>query len=314
MKWFAAAVLGFVLAFLPALAFADNGDKADDVLVRIRGDVVIASGERVGSVVVIDGDAVIDGEVDESVTVINGNAIVSGKVGGNLTVISGDIDLKTAARVNNVFSIRGDLVRAEGATVTGEIRERDNFEIAAGIAAVFSLLFWLGMSVAVVAAGLVFAAVGGHQLKRSAETMTGDAVGVLVGVVFVWVAIPVVAGVAMATLIGIPLGIGLLLFLLPALWFLGYIVAGARLGGALVGLTGRTAGEHPYAATTVGLVLLQLAVLIPVLGALVALFAGIWGAGAIAIGAYRAAGGRGFAPTPTTPAPQPPTPAQEVTA
>ena len=35
---------------------------------------------------------------------------------------------------------------------------------------------------------------------------------------------------AMLTLVGIPLGLGVLLLVLPALWFLGYIVAGARLG------------------------------------------------------------------------------------
>jgi hypothetical protein len=35
-------------------------------------------------------------------------------------------------------------------------------------------------------------------------------------------------------------------------------------------------------------------VLVPGIGGLVALFAGLWGAGALAYSAYRAAGGRGF--------------------
>ena len=47
------------------------------------------------------------------------------------------------------------------------------------------------------------------------------------------------AVLAMITLVGIPLEIGLLAFLLPGLWFLGYIVAATRLGGFLAGLSGR---------------------------------------------------------------------------
>jgi hypothetical protein len=127
--------------------------------------------------------------------------------------------------------------------------------------------------------------------------MTRDAVSAIVGVVFLWVAVPAIAGVAIVTLIGIPFGVGLLVFALPALWFIGYIVAGARLGSALVGLTGRATGDHPFAATTLGLALLQLLVLVPVLGALIVLFAGVWGAGAVAVIAYRAPGGKDFTPT-----------------
>jgi hypothetical protein len=305
MKWLATAAFALSLALFPSLALADDGGEADDVLVRVRGDVHVAKGETVGSVVVIDGNATIEGKVDKSVTVINGNAVISGEVGGNLTVVSGNIDLAGASRVNNVFSIRGNLIRAEGATVTGEVRERDNVRFLGQIGAVFSFLFWVAMTIAVVIAGLVFAAIGGRQLSQSAEAMTTDAVNAIVGVVFVWVAIPAIAVVAMITLIGLPLGLGLLLFVMPTLWFLGYIVAGARLGAALVGLAGRESGVHPFAATTVGVVLLQIVVLIPVLGAIVALLAGVWGAGAVAVSAYRAAGGKGFTPAAATPGAQP---------
>jgi hypothetical protein len=311
MKRLTAAAILFALLLIPGTAYADDGAKGEDFILHVRGDVRVAQGEKVGAIVVIDGNAVIEGEVDESVTVISGNATVTGRIGGNLTVISGDIDLKSAAHVNNVFSIRGDLTRAEGATITGEVRERDSFGVAAALAAAFSIIFWLGLTIAAVVAGLIFAAVGGRQLQRSAQAMTGDAIGTIAGVVFVWVAVPTIAVVAIATLIGIPLGLGLLLFLLPALWFLGYIVAGARIGSLIADITGRGPGDHPYAATTLGLVLLQLLVLIPVLGALIALFAGVWGAGAIACHAYRSAGGKGLpAPDASKSEHQPPAPAQ----
>jgi hypothetical protein len=293
MKWLLAPIAAFLLAFIPSLAYAEDGVD-EDVLVRIGADVHIAQGERVGTVIVIDGDALIEGEVAEAVLVISGNATVSGEVSGELTVISGDIILPATAQVKNVTSIRGNIERAQGSLVTGDIHEQDEFGLAGLAAAVFSILFWIGITVALVAAGLIFAAVGGRQLREAAQRMTGDAVSVIIGAVFVAVAVPFLAFVAMATLIGIPLGIGLLIFLLPALWFLGYIVAGARLGGALVGLTGRGGGDHPYAATVLGIILLQLLALVPLIGVLVALIAGLWGAGALAYSAYRAAGGKGI--------------------
>jgi hypothetical protein len=83
-------------------------------------------------------------------------------------------------------------------------------------------------------------------------------VNTILGVVFVWVALPIIAALAIVTLIGLPLGLGVLIFLLPALWFLGLIVAGTRLGLAIVKVSGRESGEHPYLASFVGLLILQL--------------------------------------------------------
>jgi hypothetical protein len=146
------------------------------------------------------------------------------------------------------------------------------------------------MTVSVILAGLVFAAFGGRQLTVAARNMT-DAVGSVLGAVFVWIAVPFLAVLAIMTLVGLPFGIGLLVFLLPALWFLGYIVAGARLGGWLVGLAGGETGGRPYLAVALGLLILQLIVLLPVVGGIVVALAGAWGAGALAITIFRGAGG-----------------------
>jgi hypothetical protein len=306
MKWLLAPILAFFIAFIPALAFAEDGQD-EDVLIRVGADVRIAAGERAGTVIVIDGNAFIDGEVADTVLVIDGNATLTGEVSGQLTVISGDIDLQPTARVKDVSSIRGSILRSEGALITGEIRERDNFEWFGAAAAFFSILFWAALTVALIGAGLIFAAIGGRQLREAAQRMTGDAVNTIIGVVFVVVALPLIAVLAMITLIGVPFGIGLLVFLLPALWFLGYIVAAARLGSALVGLRNKGPSDHPYAATVLGIVLLQLLVLVPVLGVLVALLAGLWGAGSLAFSAYKAAGGRSLeASGPSTMSPPQP--------
>jgi hypothetical protein len=280
-----------VLALSPGLAQAEDGVD-EDVLIRVGADVRIAPGERAGSVIVIDGDAIIEGEVANSLLVIGGNARVSGQVGADLTVISGDVDLLSGAQIHNLISVEGNVTRASDASVTGDIRESDGFMLAGWIIAAISVLFWLGITVALIGAGLIFAAIGGRQLREGAQRMTGEVVGVIVAAVFLVVAAPVIAAVSMATLVGIPFGIGLLVFLLPALWLLGYIVSGARLGGTLVGLASKGSGDHPYAATVLGIILLQLIILIPGIGILVALAAGLWGAAALLVGAFKAAAGR----------------------
>jgi hypothetical protein len=307
MKRFLGLLFALVIALFPSTASAQEGDD-DDVLVRIGADVAVPRGERVGSVIVVDGNAQIDGEVANLVLVIDGDAVVTGEVSGDLVVVSGDIDLQGAAMVKNVTSVRGDLTRSPESTISGDVEERDGFGFLSAAAIVFSILFWLGLTVALIVAGLIFAAIGGRQLRDAAARMTQEPVNVVVGAVIVLFVIPILAGIAAVTIIGIPLAIGLTLFLLPALWFLGYIVAGTRLGGALVGLAGRGGGEHPFAAAALGILLLQIALLIPVLGLLVALAAGLWGAGSLLAGAFKAATGRGFESpgAPAGPAPQAP--------
>jgi hypothetical protein len=93
------------------------------------------------------------------------------------------------------------------------------------------------------------------------------------------------------------------------MWFFGYIVAGAALG-KLILHRGDNAGR-PFVATTLGLVLLQLGLIVPVIGGIVAMVAGAWGAGTLTYLAYRAAGGKGFSPEgPSAPvATQTPSPA-----
>jgi hypothetical protein len=305
MKWFLAPIVLLALLF-PSVASADDGREGEGLLMRVTGDVTIARDQVVSNVLVIDGTVTVDGTVEDSLTVISGTAVVNGTVRGELTVISGTLNLNTGAQVNELNLISSDLVRADGITVTGAISQHDGIEVPTGLIAALSVYFWAAMTLAVVAAGIVFAGIAGRQLNEASQTVTGDPLNALLGTAFVWVGVPIVAVLAMLTIVGIPLGLGILLFVLPVLWFLGYIVAGAWLGKLILrrGETG-----HPLAATALGLVLLQLGLLVPVVGGIFAAIAGIWGAGALTYRAYRAAGGKGFngeGATPTAPAPTTP--------
>jgi hypothetical protein len=294
MKWVIGLVLALPFIVIPATASAQSPQDDDDFNLRINGDVTIAEAESVNSVVVINGDLTVEGEVTDFALVIGGDAIVSGSVGGDLTVISGDINLASTAVVDNLNSIRGDINRASGATVLGDVNERDSFRFLWWAAGLFSILLWLGLTIAVIASALIFAAFGGRQLSAASRGMTGALVNTIIGGVFLWVGVPILAGIAIATIVGLPLGLGILLFLLPTFGFLGYLVAGTRLGMWLLGLGGREAGDRPFLAAGLGMLALQLLVLIPVLGIAIALLAGIWGGGALAFRLYHNAGGKDF--------------------
>lgn len=155
------------------------------------------------------------------------------------------------------------------------------------------------MSVAVVIAGLVFAAIAGHQLSTATEVLTGQLAYSILGAVAIGIGLPLVAVLAFLTVVGIPFGLALLFLVLPLLWLLGYLVAGTRLGLALFELAGRRPPSgHPYVAATLGLIVLQIVVLVPFAGWAIGLLAGMWGSGALAVAAFRA--WRGMPGPPST--------------
>jgi hypothetical protein len=93
---------------------------------------------------------------------------------------------------------------------------------------------------------------------------------------------------AMGTVIGIPIGIGIFLFILPALGFLGYLIVGIRLGDYILGvIRGRDEAWHPYLAALVGLVILLFFGTVPILGSILSPVAAMLGAGALVLLAWR---------------------------
>jgi hypothetical protein len=292
-KWL--FLLAILMTVWPAAASAQGPDERDDdsVVIRIHSDGVVAAGESVDTLAVVNSDAVIDGTVEGSLFVLHGDATIRGTVVDSVVVVSGDVHLEDGARVRNVHSVRGDVFRDPGATVSGKVYERD---YRAGWAAlgVFSVVLWIGVTIAAIVAGIVFALIGGRQLTSAAINMTGDVVNSIVGAVLLWVGLPILAVIAFVTVVGLPLGLGILLFVLPAAGFLGYLVAATRIGTLITNKLDRGNGDHPVLAVLLGVLILQVLLIIPFAGWLVVLLASLWGAGALAFTAYRGAGGHGF--------------------
>ena len=217
-RYVLATLAGLLLALLPSVILAADGDRRGFIL-RVDGDVTLARGESVGSVVVINGDAHIDGSVRDALVVVKGTATITGSVDQSVTVVDGTLNLRSGSSVKDVNLVRSDLNRDEGAAVSGAIHRRENI-VFRGAWLLFSVVLWAGTTIAVIVTGLVFAASGGHQLRTSARSLTESAVSTIVAAFALWIGAAVLGVVLFVTVVGIPLGIGLLLFVLPALWFL----------------------------------------------------------------------------------------------
>lgn len=269
------------------LALAADQDQPDSgrVIFVTGGDVEIRTDERADAVVVISGNAEIAGTVN-TLFVVDGTATVTGATLETVGVINGTVDLAEGSSVTgDVLQLNSTVERADGVEIGGTVKDIAGdvagFAIFIGFAA---LAIWIGFGIATILVGLLVAALAARQ-ARSATTLISREPGTtfLVGLLAI-VVTPIVAGLAMATIIGMPAGFGLLLVIWPAAAFIGYIVAAIWLGEWLLGRRdGTVRAERPYAAATIGLLAAFVLGLIPIVTAVLSIF----GLGAVVLAAWR---------------------------
>ncbi len=288
----AAALVASSAVLAPAALAADPITHSGRVLISTEGDVVVPAGEQADVVIVVNGTARIAGAVN-TLVVVDGAASLEG------------------ARLETVVAVRSSVEVLAGTIVQGEIKRLDstvhqgaNAQVMGGITdlsadllavgAVLApalLLIWLGFGLATIAAALIVAALAARQIREaealiSHEPLLTGAVGLLATIV-----LPVTAIVLMATLIGLPLGFGLLFGVLPLVAFTGYIVAAIWTGEWILRRTSSAPQrQRPYLAAMLGVLTLGALGLVPVLGIVVAI-ASMLGFGAILRVAFRTARG-----------------------
>jgi hypothetical protein len=291
------AVSILLIGVLPVMAQTDLDLDRDDgsVLVGVRNDVTLASGETADGVVVIQGAALIEGAakavfaVDADVTVSGAGASVEDifTVGGTLTIENG-------ASVEDVAYV--DTAVTGGELVTGQIRDAEvDFAGAAAwlgtILVVGLFVVLLGWLIATLAAALLLIAFGTSQARRAAANIGGDTLKTIFAGLLMILLPWIVIGLLFVTVVGIPLAIGLAL-----MWgfvaFLGWLVAGLWLGQAL--LRGSRTAARPYGAAFVGTLVLILISFIPFVGPLMSFL----GLGAVTLAGWRVLRGGGTPPMP----------------
>ena len=291
------ALVTVALAILRAPARALAQENTDDVYVRVNGTVDLADDESVDTLVAVNSGADVAGTVRDTLVIVNETATVAGEVDRDAIVVNGTLHLEPTARIGgDVVLINGELSQDGGAEIAGSVVERSGAAMGAEfrrVTAAVSFVAWLGMTLLFAVVALVWAAVGGRQLSEIAGLLGARPGLAAVAAVIFWIAIPIIAFVAFVTVIGIPIGITLLLVVLPLLWGLGYVATATRLGFFLDDLRHTTPDlAHPYLEAVLGIVIFQLIGLIPIVGGIVIALAGLFGAGAIVVHAWRRVGTR----------------------
>ncbi|MEA2141636.1 MAG: hypothetical protein QOI64_66 [Solirubrobacteraceae bacterium] len=266
-----------ICCLLPAAtASADATADGDDRIVVV-GSVLVDRDETAGDVWVGDGDVTVRGTVTGDVFVVDGDVTIRGTVEGSVITVAG---LATLGRAGVV---EGDLVYADkepvqtpGSKVGGDVQKFD-----VGDAGILGAIAWfIGITISMFLLGLILLLLAPRAADAIARTAKAKAL-VSFGVGFLaFFLIPIIAVAALFTVVGIPLGIILLLLVLP-LYAISYVTAAFALGRRII------KGSR-ILAFLVGLVILGLLSLIPIAGGLIGLLAVMFGLGLLLMTLFRA--------------------------
>jgi hypothetical protein len=276
------------------------------VLVSVGGDVTLPAGDQADVLVVVNGTATIEGDVRTLVTV-EGSAILTGASVDTIVAVDSSVELNPGTVVTGDISTFESQVHQVGdAVIQGEVSDIGGRLFAVGmILAPAVILFWIGLGLAMLVAGLLLAGLASRQVRMAEQVISREpilaAVVGLVGLVF----FPIVAVLLIVSIVGAPLGLAVLLQVWPLLAFVGYLVAGIWIGEWFLGrFQPGVVRDRPYLAALLGVVLLQMVGLVPVLS-IIAAIASLFGFGAILVLVWRTLISRPTVPTVTAPTPAP---------
>jgi cytoskeletal protein CcmA (bactofilin family) len=284
-------VLTVLILGLAAPAWAQAGQDSEAFVV-LSGRADVPEGQQVGDLVVFHGSATVDGTVEGSLTAFDAPVTISGRVNGDVTVFNGRVELQRGANVTGDVVSQQAPVVASGATIGGtttRLQTRTNWN---GFGWVGRVGWWLAVSVSTLVIGLVLVWLlgrGADRVLEAGRTRVGPAIGLGLLVFF---GLPILAGLALVTVVGIPLGLVVLAALL-LIYALGYSASAWVLGRSIL----RRPGAW-VVAFLAGWAILRVVALIPILGGLVWFAAVVFGLGALAVAIWYARGpGRAAAPT-----------------
>ncbi|HVF08034.1 MAG TPA: hypothetical protein VNC60_05605 [Actinomycetota bacterium] len=266
---------------LPAAAQTTGSVSDDDDQIVLHGSLQVADGETVGAAVIFDGPAIVDGTVRESLVVFNGSVEISGAVRKDVVVFNGDVIVRSGATIGGNLVTQSAPTVEPGARVTGEQRsvgaEVDLTDV--GLASRFA--WWVAYSLSALALGLILLALA-PRLDEAIVRATRDRRGPsIVAGVAVFFLLPIVAVVLLATVVGIPLGLFLLLAL-ALLYTVGYVAGAHAIGRMVV-----KPPASRYVGFLAGLGIVRLLALVPVVGGIVWAITAIVGLGVLVVAARR---------------------------
>jgi hypothetical protein len=290
----AALVLSVVFAALAVLvaapaAAAPEGaqprDGDDDAQVVVTGRVVVGAEEAVGNVVILNGDARINGSVDGSVFALNGDVRISGSVTDDVIAMNGRVIVDGGARIEGDVTSRERARISPGATVDGDVKSVSRRFALGQIGIVAVLLIWLAVVVSTLVFGLLLLLIAPRAADAFADagrTAIGASIGLGIAAA---IGLPIVGLILLASVLGLPLG-AIVLLTLAFLYTLGYVTSAYFLGRLIL-----QPPRNRFLAYLVGWGILSIAGVIPVVNVIVLIAATVYGLGMVVVATFRARSG-----------------------
>ncbi len=254
--------------------------------VVLSGDVTVPRGTVAQEVVVFSGSATVSGVVQHDVVVLDGPVTIAGQVGGDVIALHGSIHLLRTAQVTGDVLAGGSLEMADGAEVAGAVRRDVGFTLAGPVGVLGALLVSVAMAASILLGGLLMLLLAPRGVERAADAARSAPLATAGWGLLSSLVLPIVAVALTATIVGMPLGLGVLLGL-ALLWLLGLVVATFTIGRLVIKVP-----RSRLAATVVGWAIVSAVGLVPVLNVGVWALAGIFGFGAVVVAAWRSRSGR----------------------
>ncbi|MGE5225695.1 MAG: hypothetical protein ACM3OO_02345 [Planctomycetaceae bacterium] len=295
MRRVMALAAAVALALLPVSpAFAATAEGQRNSLVVLQGDAVVPAGETVDAVVAFDGAVRVDGTVRQSVVAFHGPVTITGSVERDVVVFDGQLRLLSGSTVGGNVVAKDPMI-APGARVEGTVSSTWQLEWAfQGAGVVFGLLVWFMVAVSVLVLGFILLGLAPRAADATYAAMRASVGGTIGWGLLVVIGLPIVGMVAIATLVGLPLGLGILLAL-ALLFGIGHTTGAWLLGRSI------THDRSRAVAFLLGWAILSAAALVPVLGQLVWLGATVMGLGGLVLALWHARRATAEAPVPQIP-------------
>lgn len=288
--WFGVLAAAVVLAAASVAASPARAQSpAPETEVRdqvvLSGEVSVRRGEEVGQVVVFRGRVSVAGVARGDVLVLSGRVEVTGQVSGSVVSLSGPVVLGPNAHVLGDVVARDRIRISGGAVVEGRVREGTAFTFRSPIDLFGPLATWFAVAVSTLALGALLLLLGPRASEAVAAAGVGSPLAAAGIGLAMAIAVPIVAVLAVASFVGLPFGLAVLL----ALWLalsVGFAWAVFALGRRLWGPR-----RSRWLALLIGWAAASAISAIPVVGGVVWVGGAVFGLGATAI-AVRRAGAR----------------------
>jgi hypothetical protein len=270
----AASVAVLLALFVPTALAAGPDVATGGVIVSVDGSVDVPAGGHRDAVSVVNGVARISGDV-RTVVVAGGSATLADATVTSLVVVDGSADLQAGTIVlGDVSTIHGTVTQQSGAIVQGSVRALETDVAAFAVLMIpLLILLFIGFGLAAIASALLVAAFGARQVRTMESLISSRPGNVLVAGILGAVVLPVLSVLLVMTVIGAPIGLGLLLVVLPAITFLGWVIAAIWVGDWLVArMRGSREPGRPYLAAVLGVIALAVAGVLPFVSGLATLF------------------------------------------